>query len=280
MLFLPILYLRKCPRVILLLTLFTTFFLLAFLLMGASKPAKSFSSIYLVEYKFNQTSPMFPLLEQAYKNQDAKGLSLMSVKAGYMGICVDTPKLLQGNSTDEMKELGSQITCTSRDSIGKFNKDFMGVSLYSSGTNTTAAFIDLVSIVDAFSNRMVKPYLLMAILVLSICLFCNLLYSALPFMPCKPIAERSALVLSTITSFLWGVGAMWSHVASHSISIVQPSSMRIITGKVGLKAEIITWISFSFLLAVCLGCWGLYLRDRRNTRKAVLPIEKKLRQGL
>ncbi|AOA61697.1 Mating protein [Komagataella phaffii CBS 7435] len=248
--------------------------------MGASKPAKSFSSIYLVEYKFNQTSPMFPLLEQAYKNQDAKGLSLMSVKAGYMGICVDTPKLLQGNSTDEMKELGSQITCTSRDSIGKFNKDFMGVSLYSSGTNTTAAFIDLVSIVDAFSNRMVKPYLLMAILVLSICLFCNLLYSALPFMPCKPIAERSALVLSTITSFLWGVGAMWSHVASHSISIVQPSSMRIITGKVGLKAEIITWISFSFLLAVCLGCWGLYLRDRRNTRKAVLPIEKKLRQGL
>lgn len=194
---------------------------------------------------------MYPLIEEAYNSKSATKVGDMVIKVGYMGVCVD---------------FSDSLNCSS--DLGDF-KGISGVVLYDSNSNSTAATLNLIEIAHTISNKAIQPYVLMATLVLVLCWFLIILYTSLKFLPGQHIAQKLSIILAPATCTLWAFGSMWAEVASRaSVDIIEPSSMNIVTGSVGMRAKAMTWTSFSFIMATTLGCLLIYWKESRERGKS------------
>ncbi|ODV94598.1 hypothetical protein PACTADRAFT_81170 [Pachysolen tannophilus NRRL Y-2460] len=220
--------------------------------MGSTKSSDTYSDIYLIEFSFNKSSTIFPLIEDSYEEEGTGSIANMTVRTGYLGLCVIE---------------STNITCSSRSDLTIFDS-INGVSLYDSSSNETTASLDLIHIAGEFANKASNPYLLMVSLGIIVALFCNILYSAVPYLPFKNYSNKLTLILSSITTLLWGFGAMWSEICGKSVKrLIEPGSMYIITATQGSKALAMIWTAFTMIFITCIGCFILYLKDAKIMNK-------------
>lgn len=234
------LLLKKLPKLILVLIVFITVFLLGFLLIGCMDTPNTFSDVYLVELRFNESAPLDSNIERAHKTLNkTSDLSSLRISTSYLAMCV---------------EIGGTTTCAS-----SFNtSSFAGVSVQNTKSE---ANIDLLQVARVFSSNC-HPRLLLAVLGLTVILFFVMIWAVVPFIPGKIWAKRISCGLLGLDTLLWGLGAMLQHEAVTSAKkFITASSAYLIQIKLGTRAEAISWTSFSFLLLTCIGTCALYARD-------------------
>lgn len=260
--------LKRTPRVFALLFSTITILLSIFLLVGCYNNANL--SIYLVDYKFEKNSPFYPLIQKSFtatqpNNQSLQGMESVSIKSGYMGVCLSNLPQINGSICYPRKDL---INTTYYDdlSIELFN-------VQSPKNNTTASAnsrnvpikLNILQLAELTSTEIVHPYLLMATIILSVIMFLLILYVTVPKSPKKYIMNRFLLIWTSSLTLLWGFGTMWTHVAMNASSELVPrASLGIISAKKGKKAETMSWFVFAFLLLDSLILWFLYFRDRKK----------------
>lgn len=229
------LLLKKLPKLILVLIVFITVFLLGFLLIGCMDTPNTFSDVYLVELSFNESSPLYSNMARQTLNKTSD----LRISTSYLAMCV---------------ELGGTTTCAS-----SFNtSSFAGVSVENTKSE---ANIDLLQVARVFSSNC-HPRLLLAVLGLTVILFFVMIWAVVPFIPGKIWAKRISCGLLGLDTLLWGLGAMLQHEAVTSAKkFITASSAYLIQIKLGTRAEAISWTSFSFLLLTCIGTCALYARD-------------------
>lgn len=246
--------LKRMPRVMMLLLLFISIFILSFLLLGCNSSSATYYSTYLIRYSFNHESTIYPLIKTSFKGRNLTGYEEMQVRAGYMSVCV---------------ELGDDINCVSRSSMDSF-ANLTNVDIYTSNSNSTTTTLDLVNLASEFSNDIVHPYILIATIILSIILLLSLFYIVIPGLPYKHLVNKFNLVLAPVLALLWGLGSIWAHVATDAgQKLVSNASMGIINAHVGRKASSMTWVPFAFLIIDAIGVIGLHLRDLHSIIDAV-----------
>lgn len=237
--------LRKLPRASIILFLIITTFLLSFLLLGCSKTSSTYSSVYLISYKYNSSSSFYSLIESAYNKKNLTGYEDMEVRANYLSICVI---------------INDDETCTSRGDLSQYT-GLTKVNIYSQTSNSSTS-LDLVNLASDFSNEVVHPYVLITTLILTLTLMLCIFYLIVPGLPKKSLINKFNLVLSLTLVLLWGLGAMWSHVAANSGQLlVENSSMGIIAASVGKRAAAMTWAAFAFLTIVGISVISMYLKE-------------------
>lgn len=179
----------------------------------------------------------------------------MEVRANYLGICVS---------------LDGEKSCSRRTDVSQF-QNITGVNVYAQNSNSSTS-LDLVALASELSNEVIHPQVLIATLVLSLVLMLTLFYVVVPGLPGKSYINKLNLVLAPMLALLWGLGAMWAHVAGNSEkTMVELSSMGIIKAHIGKKAEAMTWTPFAFMMMVAVGVVSLYLRDLHDIIEAVDP---------
>jgi hypothetical protein len=246
--------LKRMPRIFMLILLFINVFLLAFLLLGCTTDTETYSSTYLVKYSFNKSSAIYPLIKSSYSSKNFTGYEDISVRTGYLSLCVD---------------VDNETACASRSDLTSF-KNITAVDIYTVNSNSSSTTLDIVSLAAEYSNEIVHPYILIASIILTIILFLSLLYIVIPGLLGKHFVTKFNLVLAPVLALLWGLGAMWEHVASKAgKSLVEKASMGIIKADIGLKASAMTWTPFTFFVIVAIGVIGLYFRDLNEIIEAV-----------
>lgn len=247
-------FLRKSPKFIIIILNFITIFLTFFLLTGCYNEQNK--STFLVKYQFNKESSFYPIIKQSYDN--AKGnktqeLENIEIRSGYMGICIDSiPK----NYNLQNQSLGS--VCYSRKNITNvslYNDLMIEMSGINSRKNLSASIqktnLNILKLAEITSVNVIHPYILGATIILSLIQFLLLSYLIVPGVPFKNYINKPILILSIVTTLLWGIGATWTHIAVHSaFDFIPEASMHIIKVKKGKKAASMSWFSFSFLLVI------------------------------
>lgn len=246
--------LKKMPRISMLLLLLINVFILAFLLLGCYSDSSTYSSTYLVKYSFNESSAIYPLITSSYKSRNLTDYEMMQVRAGYLSLCID---------------VGEDRTCMSKSNLGQFIQ-VTAVDIYTVNSNSSSTSLDIVSLASEFSNEIVHPYILIACIVLTIVLFLSLLYVAIPGLPAQILVNKFNLALAPILALVWGLGAMWAHVAANaSQRLVEKASMGIVVAHIGKKASAMTWTPFTFAAIVAIGAVALHVRDLNRIIRAV-----------
>ncbi|KAG7879709.1 hypothetical protein KL938_003762 [Ogataea parapolymorpha] len=252
--------LRKGPKLLVFLLLVVNVFLLAFLLVGCTNSSSQYSNVYLIEYKFNQSSAFYSKIENAYSNSNNDDLTSMRVYVGYRGICVKTD-----NAT----------SCSTNFENTNYKEAYPGVSLYNTDANSTSSSLSLVDMAVKFNTKVTQPYILMASLVLTLFLLANLLYGCIPLLPWKWVASYTSFALSSILCILWGIGGMWVDVAAKSGAVLgATASMTIIEASIGHRAAAMIWCSFSFYV-VSLVCTSVGLGKQIRSKQESLEKDSK-----
>lgn len=247
-------FLRKSPKFIIIILNFITIFLTFFLLTGCYNEQNK--STFLVKYQFNKESSFYPIIKQSYDNakgNKTQGLENIEIRSGYMGICIDSiPK----NYNLENQSLGS--VCYSRKNITNislYNDLMIEISGINSSKNLSTSVqrtnLNILKLAELTSVNIIHPYILGATIILSLIQFLLLSYLIVPGVPFKNYINKLILILSIVTTLLWGIGATWTHIAVHSaFDFIPEASMHIIKVKKGKKAASMSWFSFSFLLVI------------------------------
>lgn len=223
---------------------FITAALLSFLLLGCIDTSSNYSNVYLLSYKFNQSSPLYDYLSTSSNssitttttNNNSTAIDELSVKVGYMGVC------LSSSSKD--------ISCTTYTGLDSFPK--FSISMLSGD-------LDLVQLAQSFSN-ICHPRILLTTIILTLIGLIILCYCVIPIVPGKSIMKKLNAGLSFILLLLWGLGSMLQHQAVvTSVEMMQQSSFQLLIGTRGGRAEAMTWTAFSFILVMflsaCLSWW-------------------------
>lgn len=229
-------------------TVFGTFFnvtslfiaacLTCFLMLGCVSTASSFSSIYFIEYSYNEDSPFYNLVKSGYKNGT---LATMKIRAGYLGICGLTGE----NSTDA-------ITCVGRANWQQLEHVYHNLSIYIEDNNSSPiASFDPVSLASTFSNHIMSPVVVILMLIIAVVAFIvSVTRVILRFSPTASLILRKAnlgvSIAGTIVCFVQGV---WVEVAIRSSTyLTGQTSASVLQAVRGTRSEGMIWTSWVFFV--------------------------------
>lgn len=269
-------FVKRMPKAICLVLNLITIFLTVFLLVGCSNMSNN--STFLVRYKFDESTPFYNVLQNAFNQSNGttkmSGLEKVSVASGYMGVCI--------TNIPKDYDKGVKSICYPR-------KDLKNTPLYDdlsvellnvpspdkkSHQKEIPIILNILGIAETTSRHVVHPYILIITIILTMLTFLMLIYSAIPYLPFKYWMLRATLCLSALLVLFWGIGAMWTHVGIHACSKLVPSaSMDILKVHRGIRAGAMSWVSFAFLLTQLGILWFLYLKDRKNLSDEIDKIQ-------
>ncbi|KAI5956807.1 hypothetical protein KGF54_000424 [Candida jiufengensis] len=199
--------------------------LLAFLLLGCIDSSSNYSNVYLINYKFNSSSSLYQHL--TLNSNSTTTLSDISVKIGYLGVCLS---------------IDNDLKCTTYktlDSIPSYTLTFLSNQF------------NLLNIAQIFKD-IVHPHLLMSSIILTLLCLLILCYILLP-LPGRLVVNKFGLLVSFLNMMLWGLGAMLQVQSCKSATkLLQESSFGLVMSSNGSRAEIMTWVAFSFISVVFL----------------------------
>lgn len=227
--------------------------LLSFLLLGCIDTSSNYSNVYLLSYKFNQSSPLYDYLSTTTVSTNSSSSTnstaideLLSVKIGYMGVCLSSSQ--------------KDISCTTYTQLDSFPK--FSISILS-------GHLDLIQLAQSFSSNICHPRILLTTIILTLINLLLLCYCVIPIVPGKSFMKKINTGLSFILLLLWGLGSMLQHQAViSSVEMMHQSSFQLIIGSKGGRAEAMTWTAFSFILIVFLSaCFSLWMEVRGRIDK-------------
>lgn len=214
--------------------------------MGCTSDSSVYSTSFLIDYQYNKSSPMFPLIENSYRLKNLTNYSHLKISAGFLGVCVSVK-----GSTE----------CMYRNRLNPALD--LGVTMYTSNLSSTS--LDILEISETFGSKISHPYILITTIVLSLLLFITLSYVLVPKVPYKDQVSKFNLVLSAVITLVWGFGSIWNHVATKAgKELVEMSSMYMVSAHVGEKAKAMVWTPFAFLCCITVGLVALFFRDLRQ----------------
>ncbi|KAG5419732.1 hypothetical protein I9W82_001612 [Candida metapsilosis] len=232
--------------------------LLAFLLLGCIDTSSNYSNIYLFNYKFNSSSSLYQHLtldsnSTSTTNSSSTSstsildsdLSKISVKVGYLALCLSANDLQQCTSYTNLQSI-PQLTITFLET--KFN---------------------LLNIAQTFHSSIVHSHLLMASIILTLATLVILCYLILPISFGASIMKRIGLLLTFINMMLWGLGSMLQHQSVNATTkLLSGASFEVVQVSRGQRAETMTWVAFSFLIVVFLSFVMMNYVAMKNSRAA------------
>lgn len=223
--------------------------LLSFLLLGCIDKSSNYSNVFLLNYKFNLTSPLYG--ELSTKSLNSTSLDALSIRVGYLGVC-----LSQDND----------LTCTTYAQLESFPTYSISIL---DGT------LDLVKLAQSFSS-ICHPRILFATIVLTLVSLLLLCYMLIPLVPVKFIVIKVNTLFTFLNLLLWGLGSMLQHQAvSTSAVMMRESSLQLLVGSSGGRAEAMTWTAFSFIvvvfLSLCFGVWTEFKNKHASTTNVAPP---------
>lgn len=243
--------LKKLPRFLMFVSIIIVVFLLGFLLVSCTAEPKAYSDVYLTEFNFNKSSPLYNNVKLSFSSSNSSGMADMSLRVGYLGICIS------------MKDVNS---CSTYNNL-TWLSEFSGTSIVPTSSKTSGGTLDLAALARDF-REVCYSNVVIAATVMSLILLVLIFWLIIPCAPGKLLGLKIVTFLSAIDALLWGLGAMLQHVATHAANKLVPSaSMQIISAKIGTRAEAMSWTAFTFILLVCILGVFMFLSEMKQRRK-------------
>lgn len=206
------------------------------MLLGCTKPASAYSSVYAVKFT------------------TAGGVNgTVSMKASYYGIC--------GTSN-------STTVCQSPDSTSDSLLPFR----YAKAKSAT---VDLVALTSIVSDEIIHPTLAISALTFAIFAFLAaiaLQFVKNPDSTISHLLNTCTLWSTVLSTMLSGMCVSWSHVAANTLAhTLSGATSEAVQAKIGRQMDAMGWTAFSFLLlttgavVVCVACDAI--RPDRTTMR-------------
>lgn len=146
---LGIYFVKKTPKLLCALITIVNIVMIFFVMNGATHDSDAYSNLYLIEYKFNQSSDISGLLSSQYSQQhDGNKLEDFVMKVGFMGVCVD----FGGNDTTS----GGLDCGYTSDMDEKYESQVPSFSVTSSKNSTSSATLKLFDMAHTIQNKAIK----------------------------------------------------------------------------------------------------------------------------
>ena len=255
-----------------------------FLLVGCYNTSQT--STYLIEYYFNEQSPLYKLIQNAYNvYPQTRGLQRIKVKTGYMGICIENiPEQLLLNisspSSFTSPLLSTTSVCYPRKNVTHTSPLYTDLTIkLSSSDNHTKEYPDLqlnlLQLAQTTAIHITHPSPSLTI-ILALTLLLITLYNRIPLLPYKRYTHKCSLMLSLVVVLVCGMSCIWTHIGvKASFELVPRASFGVLGVRMGRKAIVMGWVSFVFYLVV--GCWLWFsceveCRERRRGDVSVIVV--------
>lgn len=230
----------QAPRVLMIVLVFVSIFLLSFVMVGCMHAASSFSNIFAVQFQYNDKSPFYSYIKQYFNGTHG---STIEVKTGLMGICTSVSDNTLCTSMNYKPLNESQLLPIADFSI------FAGTS----SNNKELGSLNLLDLALSYSGKD-KYGMLMGVLICLGVSLTSLLFVA--FFPVSPENWRnwSGYLFLLIALVFSLVANLTMHTASHTTkTTVERASLGLVSVQVGRRASAMYWTAFGFItIAVAL----------------------------
>lgn len=246
----------KLPRVTIGFFLFITIFLLTFLFIGCTSPSSSFSSVYVIQYQYNQNSTLYSNVENEYNGKNLSGYSTMQIRAGYLSVCA-----LNDNNSP---------TCASKSNLSALQNYNQGIDMYNSTSiQASIAAVDPLQLAQSFSNNIINPYFVLISLFFTVVGFVSTIWTGTSFLPQHKVMHQVWLYSIGLGWLFWVIGGIWLRVAANaSVQTIQQSSFTLLQAEMGSRASAMGWTAFAFLTLSVIGGISLQYKHRLNVDDA------------
>lgn len=235
---------RKSPKLLCIIISLINIVMVFFVYNGATHNSSAYSSLYLVEYQFENKSDIYSMIDRQYSAQhDSASLSDFSLQVGYIGLCLK----FMDETLDKEGDNGLICGYTS-DIIDKYNDQVPSFSLTSSNS-TNAAGLELFDLVKTFQENVMKKVIFIVLLIFLVALIVLQVYSLLGFLP----FQKYVLILISITLFssfiILNIILIWLLVADSTMTNTgYETSLKILTVSSSNKPQSILWAVFALLI--------------------------------
>lgn len=264
---------KKTPNLICFLFTLINIIMLFFVINGATHNSNAYSSLYLIEYRFNQTSEISTLIASQYSSQnDGDKIQDFAMEVGFMGVCLN----FGGNATDR-----DGLTCGyTSDMYSEYHSDVPSFLLTSSTNNSSTAALQLFDIASRFQNKATKYRIFIVEIVFLLVLLILQLYNSIGFLPFQIYVRYLIIMVIFSTFIIICISITWLLVTVQSLeSVAGAMTMNILSFKPGKKAQTILWVVFALLvLQISFYIWQIIavgnLASRLGTSKDAPDVEK------
>ena len=233
------------------LIILVTVFLLGFLLVGCTGEQDTFSSVYLLELKYNSSSSL------SSDSKDKVNLDF-SVRIGYLGVCLMEDK---------------KTSCTP---VANFTSLSDTDDLFNGALSKGEHDINIGKIGQKFRD-VCYVNVLIAGIIINLLVLLVMFWGLIPFLPGRVACTRIASFFSCVNVLLWGLGTMLLYVATKSgKNLIGTSSASLVVAKIGGRAQAMSWTSFTFILLACLGNIFICLKELKENIKKRKQLNNKV----
>lgn len=236
---LPLSMLAQVPKYLSLVSLLVAMFLMAFLFLGSSYPDKAYRNVYLAQFRYNTTLPLF----QAAK--PVAHAETVVVSANYLAMCVS----VENRTTCSTLRDVSQLHAVSTLRIGNL-------------------LVSLALMLQAFVDVSHVGWLATSVCVVA----AGVVLSLVSMVPCLPYAVyvNVAKFILSLAAALWWLAGLFIQLqmVSTATRLVPLALLALVQAKRGRRAEAMAWSAFALLvLALAAQAAGLWRERRREGNK-------------
>lgn len=233
-------FVKKTPKLLCAIVTIINIVMIFFVMNGATHDSNAYSNLYLVEYRFNQSSDISGLLSSQYSQQhDGSKLEDFVMKVGFMGVCVD----FGGNDTTS----GGLDCGYTSDMDEKYQSQVPSFSVTSSKNSTSSATLKLFDMAHTIQNKAIKYQIYIVEL---LCLLVLLVAQVYNMIGCLPFQFyiQCFMMLTLFASFtIICISITWFLVTIQNLqSIGGVMTMNILSFDQGKRPQGVLWAVFAF----------------------------------
>lgn len=269
---------KKLPKLLTIVITLISIVMVFFVYNGATHNSNSFSSLYLIEYQFQNRSDIYTLLDGQYSAQHGgAALSDFSLKVGYNGLCIK----FADESQDDHGQSGN--TCGYTEDIISTYQSKVPLFTLTGSNSTSAAGLELFELAKTFQQSVMKKAILIVLLITLLALILEQIYSLVSFLPLQLYV--SLLILFTISCALiiQTISLIWLLVADTALTRTgYRTSLKILSVQSSFKPQSLMWTVFAFLIILlAFYTWDLFanvltVNRNKKSNKSGHDLEMKI----
>lgn len=248
---------KKTPKLLLAILTIVNIIMVFFVMNGSTHESNAYAELYLVEYRFNQSSDITSALSSQYSSKhDDNSIEDFIMRVGFMGVCIDF-------GDDDMKcGYTSDMDYTYDSDVPSFSVS----SSSSSSSNTTSAktSLDLFDLAYDIQNKTVDYHIFIAELIILLGVLLVQLYNIIAFLPFQAYATIIAIFGLISFWIILCISISWILiVCDEMIGTGSAMTMNILefSGK-NNRTQGVLWAIFSLtIIQLCYYTWLLVKKD-------------------
>lgn len=242
------------PRGTMLGLVFISIFLLSFIMVGCMHPTGAFSSVYVLEYKYNPESPFYEYIDSSNSSTSSADTSVanVTVRIGLMGVCTT---------------LGSEIKCTSME-INKLNTsqlhtipDFV---IYEGSSSTALGRINLLDLALDYDSKRAYGVMMGTLICLGIATVSIVFVFMFPTQVNDWRSYSGYIFLSLAFIFILVCDLILCTTSQTTQAQVQAGSFGLVAVSICRKTACMYWVAFVFIFGAVCSMWPTHIRQREE----------------